>query len=62
MKDAVHLGTWVVADGGIPQDWIGLNNKDDKADPANQGHDHKMAMTYANVVQGRAKAHTSKKI
>ena len=62
VKDAVRVGTWVAADGGIPQDRIGLNNQDDKADPANQGHDHKMAVTYADVVQGRAKAHISRKI
>ena len=62
MKEAVRVGTWVVADGGIPRDRIGLSNQDDKADPANQGHGHKMAVTYADVVQGRAKAHTSRKI
>ena len=62
MKDAVRLGTWVAADGGIPQDRIGLNGRDYKSDTADQGHDHKMALTYADVVQGRAKAHSSRKI
>ena len=69
MKDAVRPGTWVAADGGIPQDGIGLNSRDYKSDTidhgsdtADQGHDHKMAVTYADVVQGRAKAHSSRKI
>ena len=62
MKDAVRLGTWVATDGGLPQDRIGLNSRDYKSDTADQGHDHKMAMTYADVVRGRAKAHSSRKI
>ena len=62
MKDDVCVGTWVAADGGIPQDRTGLSTQDDKADPDNQGHGHKMAVTYADLVQGRAKAHTSRKI
>ena len=62
MKDAVRLGTWVATDGGLPQDRIGLNSRDYKSDTADQGHNHKMAVTYADVVRGRAKAHSSRKI
>ena len=58
----MRVGTWVAADGGIPQDRTGLNIHDDKADPDNQGPGHKMAVPYADVVQGRTKAHTSRKI
>ena len=62
MKDAMRLRTWVATDGGLPQDWIGLNSRDYKSDTADQGHDHKMAVTYADVVRGRVKAHSSRKI
>ena len=62
MKDAMRLGTWVATDGGLPQDRIGLNSRNYKSDTADQGHDQKMAVTYADVVRGRAKAHSSRKI
>ena len=58
----MRLGTWVAADGGIPQDRIGLNSRDYKSDTADQGHGHKMAVPYADVVEGRAKAHSLRKI